>query len=132
MDRAVERWRMGSGTLRVLVVHTDAVFRTTAEDVLIRSGHAVRTASDGGTGVGVARSWQPDVVVMGYAPLRLDRWTAHRMARQRRGRARIPVVAVGEASAEERDELREAGFVLVRELSSSRLAAALAGNAIAS
>lgn len=127
---AADRWRVGAGRLRILVVHTDAVFRTTAADVLTRSGHTVRTARDGGTGVGLTRSWQPDVVVMGFVPQRLDGWTAHRVATQGRGVTPVPVVVVGEASADERDAMRETGIALVPELSSESLATALQRSAV--
>ena len=125
MDRVPHRWRAGAVSLRILVVHTDAVFRTTTAEVLTRSGHTVRTVRHGGTGVGLARSWQPDVVVMGFVPLQLDGFTANRLATQGRAATPIPVVVVGDAPEDERERMREEGMELVRELSSERLATAL-------
>lgn len=91
----------GAETVRVLVVEYDAEVRRSMVEALCRGGHEIRAVGDDGTAAGVARSWGPDVVLLGITPPRLDGRTAHRIATQAHGRWRIPVVAITEEEGDE-------------------------------
>ena len=66
---------------RVLVVDDNEAFLTTFSDVLRNLGHDVRAATDGATGLEIAREWIPEVVLLDvYLPAK----TGFELARELR------------------------------------------------
>lgn len=69
-------------TKRILVVEDDATLRETLEYNLDRQGYDVSTAADGVTALEVARSEEPDLVILDLMLPRLDGFEVCRVLRQ--------------------------------------------------
>jgi len=67
---------------KALVIEDDANIAELLRLYLERDGFEVRTAADGGTGLGEARSWQPDIVLLDIMLPVMDGWTVLRELRR--------------------------------------------------
>jgi len=77
---------------------------------LTRAGHAVLVAPDGEQGIAMARSEQPDVVLMDLSLPVLDGWEATRRLRALAETRRIPIIALtSHAMVGEREKALAAG-----------------------
>lgn len=77
---------------------------------LTRRGYTVLVAGDGGEGVAMARSEQPDLVLMDLSLPVLDGWEATRRIKAAEATRHIPVIALtAHAMAGDRERALEAG-----------------------
>ena len=60
----MQRASRDTGPVRILVADDDPSFRRTAGRVLSQAGYEVLEAALGKDGLGVAREWQPDLIVL--------------------------------------------------------------------
>jgi DNA-binding response OmpR family regulator len=88
--------------LKVLVVEDDATVRDVLTTLLGFEGFEVRTASDGSTGLELAESMKPDIVLLDVVLPELDGLEVCRLLRKRAPNTRV-VMLTGRSSAE--DEL---------------------------
>jgi DNA-binding response OmpR family regulator len=88
--------------LKVLVVEDDATVRDVLTTLLGFEGFDVRTASDGPTGLELAESMKPDIVLLDVVLPELDGLEVCRLLRKRAPNTRV-VMLTGRSSAE--DEL---------------------------
>ena len=78
----------------VLLVEDDPDSRIIFRTILEYHGHRVVEAMDGESGVDLARSTRPDLVLMDISLPRLDGWSAIRLLRDAPETAAIPIVAL--------------------------------------
>jgi DNA-binding response OmpR family regulator len=88
--------------ITVLVVDDEPQIATIARDYLARAGYAVAVASDGASGIELARKTRPDLVVLDLGLPRLDGWT---VARALRRESDVPIIMLT-ARVDESDRLR--------------------------
>jgi two-component system OmpR family response regulator len=88
--------------LKVLVVDDDATVRDVLTTLLGFEGFEVRTASDGPTGLELAESMKPDIVLLDVVLPELDGLEVCRLLRKRAPSTRV-VMLTGRSTAE--DEL---------------------------
>jgi len=81
---------------KALVIEDDANIAELLRLYLERDGFEVRTAADGGTGLGEARSWQPDIVLLDIMLPVMDGWTVLRELRRDGGTPVIMLTARSE------------------------------------
>jgi two-component system, OmpR family, response regulator ResD len=101
--------RRGNARQRVLVVDDEHTIAEILSRYLERAGYDVRQAFDGPAAVGVARSWNPDLVVLdvmlpGFDGLEVMRRLRDRGAGEAAGRLK-PAVILLTARAEESDRI---------------------------
>jgi CheY-like chemotaxis protein len=95
---------------RILVVEDNEANQELVSRFLRRDGHQVIQATDGMTGVALARSQLPDLILMDLSLPELDGWEATRQIRANPATATIPILAVtAHAFAEEVKQALEAG-----------------------
>ena len=121
-----------AGSLRVLVVEDNIDAAETMTLVLEASGHDVRTAHDGDTGLKFALDFRPNVVLLDIGLPGMDGFEVAKRLRQQAHLGNVVLVAMtgyGEASA--RQLSREAGFDhhLVKPADFGKLQDILAGAA---
>jgi PAS domain S-box-containing protein len=99
------------GGLLVLVVEDNADAGQTLADVLELSGHRVRVALDGRSGLALARELRPDVILCDIGLPDVDGYEFARAVRGEPALARTRLIALtGYAQPEDRERARDAGF----------------------
>ena len=81
------------GRPRILVVDDDAAITATFESILVGEGYDVRTASDGGEAIGLARRERFDVVLLDLVMPGIDGLAALRQLREVAPEARIIILS---------------------------------------
>lgn len=79
---------------KILLVEDNALNRDMLTRRLERKGFDVCAAVDGPTGVDMAASEQPDIILMDIALGKMDGWEATAQIRARESTARIPIIAL--------------------------------------
>ncbi|MFT3914639.1 MAG: ATP-binding protein [Anaeromyxobacteraceae bacterium] len=96
---------------RVLVVEDNLDAAQTLADVLSLEGHEVQLAPDGATGIGMARSLHPDVVLCDIGLPDMDGYEVARAMRSDPALQGVRLIAVsGYTQPEDRERGRAAGF----------------------
>jgi CheY-like chemotaxis protein len=96
--------------MKLLLVEDNEMNRDMLSRRLERKGYEVLIAVDGGQGVAMARSEQPDLVLMDMSLPVLDGWEATRQIKADPTTARIPVIALtAHAMAGDREQAMAAG-----------------------
>ncbi len=80
------------GTPRALLIGQDAGVRTAITSYLAEDGFETIAAADGAAGIEVARSWQPDVIVIDVLLPELEHWQILKVIKQDPRTAEIPVL----------------------------------------
>ena len=94
----------------ILIVEDNEMNRDMLSRRLQRKGFEVLIAVDGGQGVEMAKSVNPDLILMDMSLPVLDGWEATRRIKADPETARIPVIALtAHAMAGDRDKAIEAG-----------------------
>ena len=95
---------------KILLVEDSFANRDMLTRRLQRRGYTVCSAADGATGVAMAVSEQPDLILMDVALGEMDGWQATRLIKADATTARIPVIALtAHALASDREKSVEAG-----------------------
>lgn len=95
---------------RILVIEDNPVNMKLASMLLHSSGHTVLTAIDAESGLALARSEAPDLILMDIQLPGMDGLAATALLKQDPATARIPVIAVtAMAMAEDQARTRDAG-----------------------
>ncbi len=95
---------------RLLLVEDNEMNRDMLSRRLERKGYTVSIAVDGGAGVDMARTEQPDLVLMDMSLPVLDGWEATRRLKADPATARIPIIALtAHAMSGDEARCREAG-----------------------
>lgn len=95
---------------RVLVIEDNRDNMTLIVDVLASLDYEVLQASDGETGVTLARQTKPDLILMDLSLPRMDGWTATRMLKAEAALRHIPIIALtAHAMVGDRERAIEAG-----------------------
>lgn len=95
---------------RILLVEDNEMNRDMLSRRLIRKGFDVLLAVDGGEGVAMAKSQQPDLILMDMSLPVLDGWEATRAIRAEASTQAIPIIALtAHAMDGERAKALEAG-----------------------
>jgi|GEM_PF-1163385 len=81
-----------AGRARILVVDDDPHARELVQRNLAREGFEVRAAADGAAGVGLARSWRPDVILLDVMMPGRDGWAVLAELKADPSLAAIPVI----------------------------------------
>ena len=114
---------------RVLTIEDYADARDSLRSLLELSGHEVREAADGPTGVELALRLQPDVVLIDIGLPGLDGYgVARRIRSAPQGRLMVLAAVTGYDQAEDRRRAQEAGFdaLLVKPVDPDQLIEILA------
>jgi two-component system, cell cycle response regulator DivK len=90
---------------RILIVEDNEMNRDMLARRLLRKGYEVLCAVDGPEGIALARSDQPDIILMDVALGDMDGWEATEIIRHDSRTAHIPVIALT-AHALEGDRLK--------------------------
>jgi CheY-like chemotaxis protein len=94
----------------ILVVEDNEMNREMLSRRLERKGYKVLIATDGDTGIAVARANRPDLILMDMSLPVVDGWEATRRMKADHALQHIPVVALtAHAMANDRDKALEAG-----------------------
>ncbi len=95
---------------KILLVEDNEMNRDMLTRRLVRHGFEVCCAPDGPTGVAMAESEQPDLILMDVALGAMDGWEATTLIKARASTAAIPVIALtAHALASDRDKSIEVG-----------------------
>lgn len=95
---------------RILLVEDNEMNRDMLSRRLARKGYEVLLAVDGGEGVAMAKSQQPDLILMDMSLPVLDGWEATRAIRAEPATRAIPIIALtAHAMDGERAKALEAG-----------------------
>ncbi|HJQ98256.1 MAG TPA: ATP-binding protein [Candidatus Polarisedimenticolaceae bacterium] len=96
---------------RILVVDDNPDSATSLEKLLTMTGHEVRSANDGSTGVAEAERFRPEVVLLDIGLPRLNGYDACRLIREQPWGVNMILIAVtGWGQEDDRRRSREAGF----------------------
>lgn len=95
---------------RILVVEDNQDNMTLIVDVLLSLDYQVIEATDGITGVELAESELPDLILMDLSLPRMDGWTATRTIKDKDNLNHIPIIALtAHAMVGDRERALEAG-----------------------
>jgi CheY-like chemotaxis protein len=95
---------------RILLVEDNEMNRDMLSRRLIRKGYEVVVAIDGQQGVDMARSHNPDLILMDMSLPVLDGWEATRLLKADDATRHIPVIALtAHAMTGDEDKAKEAG-----------------------
>jgi CheY-like chemotaxis protein len=95
---------------KILLVEDNAANRDMLTRRLERQGFQVRSALDGASGVALAMSEMPDIILMDVALGEMDGWEATRRIKARPSTAHIPIIALtAHALATDREKSVEVG-----------------------
>ncbi|HKY52372.1 MAG TPA: response regulator [Candidatus Limnocylindria bacterium] len=90
---------------RVLVIEDEANNLDVAQRIIRAAGHEALVATDGQSGIDLARAQKPDAILVDLLLPRVDGWTVTRTLREEAWAARIPIIAVS-ALAMQQDRQR--------------------------
>jgi CheY-like chemotaxis protein len=90
---------------RVLVIEDEANNLDVAQRIIRAAGHEALIATDGQSGLDLARAQHPDAILVDLLLPRIDGWTVTRTLREEAWAARIPIIAVS-ALAMQQDRQR--------------------------
>ena len=90
---------------RVLVIEDEANNLDVAQRIIRAAGHEALVATDGQSGLDLARAQHPDAILVDLLLPRVDGWTVTRTLREEAWAARIPIIAVS-ALAMQQDRQR--------------------------
>ena len=97
---------------KILLVEDNEMNRDMLTRRLQRQGFEVCCAPDGPSGVAMAESERPDLILMDVALGEMDGWEATQLIRARPSTAEIPIIALtAHALASDRDKSIEVGCV---------------------
>ena len=97
---------------KILLVEDNEMNRDMLTRRLNRQGFEVCCAPDGPTGVAMAESERPDLILMDVALGEMDGWEATQLIKARPSTAGIPIIALtAHALASDRDKSIEVGCV---------------------
>jgi CheY-like chemotaxis protein len=95
---------------KILLVEDNEMNRDMLSRRLVRNGFEVVMATDGGEGVAMAASEQPDLILMDMSLPVMDGWEATRRVKADAATSAIPIIALtAHALVEDRDKARAAG-----------------------
>ena len=95
---------------KILLVEDNEMNRDMLSRRLMRKGYDVVVALDGASGVDMAQSENPDLILMDMSLPVMDGWEATRKIKASPGTGAIPVIALtAHAMAKDRDKALEAG-----------------------
>ena len=95
---------------KILLVEDNEMNRDMLSRRLVRNGFEVVMAEDGGQGVAMAASEQPDLILMDMSLPVMDGWEATRRVKADAATSAIPVIALtAHALVEDREKARAAG-----------------------
>lgn len=95
---------------RILIVEDNALNRDALSRRLVRRGYHVLLAADGATGLSMASSHKPDLILMDLGLPDIDGWECTRRLKADPGTKHIPVIALSAHAMRDDQELaREAG-----------------------
>ncbi len=96
--------------MKILLIEDNELNRDMLSRRLERKGFEVVLAEDGESGVALARSEKPDLVLMDMSLPVMDGWAATREIRADREIARVPIIALtAHAMSGDRERALEAG-----------------------
>jgi CheY-like chemotaxis protein len=94
----------------ILIVEDNEMNRDMLSRRLVRRGYDVLIATDGETGIDMARAKVPDLILMDMSLPVMDGWEATRRMKADEVLVRIPIIALtAHAMASDRDDAIEAG-----------------------
>ena len=96
----------------VLLVEDNDDVRVALAEALKRSGHRVRAARDGPSGLALAHEARPEVAIVDIGLPQMDGYEVARLLREEHGRTPYLVALTGYGRPEDRDRARAAGFDL--------------------
>ncbi len=96
----------------VLLVEDNDDVRVALAEALSLSGHRVRAARDGPSGLALAHEARPEVAFVDIGLPQMDGYQVARLLRQEHGRAPYLVALTGYGRPEDREQARAAGFDL--------------------
>ena len=95
---------------RILIIEDEANNLDVARRIVRGAGHVALTATDGVTGLEMARREHPDAVLVDLLLPKLDGWSVTRAIREEEWAKEIPIVAVSALAMEaDRQRARDAG-----------------------
>lgn len=95
---------------KILLVEDNEMNRDMLSRRLMRRGYEVIMGVNGREGIDLARSTQPDLILMDMSLPEIDGWTATRTLKADAATAGIPVIALtAHATAQDREKTLEAG-----------------------
>jgi|SRR5690606_16267993 two-component system cell cycle response regulator DivK len=95
---------------RILVVEDNPDNRILITDILSALNYEVVVATDGESGVALARSERPDLILMDLSLPKMDGWTAATQIKQDESLGHIPVIALtAHAMVGDREKALQAG-----------------------
>jgi CheY-like chemotaxis protein len=95
---------------KILLVEDNEMNRDMLSRRLVRKGYEVIIAGDGESGVAMARSGNPDLILMDMSLPVIDGWEATRQIKATPDLFKIPIIALtAHAMATDRDKALEAG-----------------------
>jgi CheY-like chemotaxis protein len=95
---------------RILLVEDNEMNRDMLSRRLEKRGHVVLLAPDGGTGLNLARTEGPEIILMDMSLPVIDGWEASRQLKADAGTATIPIIALtAHAMAADREKALAAG-----------------------
>jgi CheY-like chemotaxis protein len=95
---------------KILIVEDNEMNRDMLSRRLERRGYTIIIAVDGGTGVGMARTEAPDLILMDMSLPVIDGWEASRQIKADPTTASIPIIALtAHAMTSDRNKALQAG-----------------------
>ena len=95
---------------RILIIEDEANNLDVARRIVRGAGHEALTATDGQSGLELARRERPDAVLVDLLLPKLDGWAVTRALREEPWAKKIPIIAVSALAMEaDRERAREAG-----------------------
>jgi CheY-like chemotaxis protein len=95
---------------RILIIEDEANNLDVARRIVRGAGHEALTATDGLTGLEIARRERPDAVLVDLLLPKLDGWSVTRAIREEPWAKKIPIIAVSALAMQaDRERAREAG-----------------------
>ncbi len=96
--------------IKILLIEDNEMNRDMLSRRLMRKGYEVILAVDGASGVGMAQTQEPDLILMDMSLPVLDGWEATRRLKSDEATRQIPVIALtAHAMSSDREKALEAG-----------------------
>jgi two-component system, cell cycle response regulator DivK len=97
---------------KVLIIEDDPGIRLLFSAILLRHGYAVMQAEDAPTGIDLAKTSRPDIILMDIQLPGMDGLQATTVIHQQPGLEAVPIVAItGHVTVEHRRRASEAGCI---------------------